>query len=42
MFNKYRVKLNKIYFVSLTEENLNNKVMKKNVLMGGTGFVVSI
>lgn len=40
MFNKYSVKLNKIYFVSLPEENLNNKVMKKNVLItGGTGFV---
>ena len=40
MFNKYRVKLNKIYFVSLNEWNLNNKVMKKNVLItGGTGFV---
>jgi uncharacterized protein (TIGR01777 family) len=40
MFNKYCVKLNKIYFVSLTEYNLNNKAMKKNVLItGGTGFV---
>lgn len=42
MFNKYSVKLNKIYVVSLTKENLNNKVMKKNVLItGGTGFVGS-
>ena len=40
MFNNYWVKLNKIYFVSLHEENLNNKVMKKNVLIsGGSGFV---
>jgi uncharacterized protein (TIGR01777 family) len=40
MFNNYSVKLNKIYFVSLPEKNINNKVMKKNVLItGGTGFV---
>jgi uncharacterized protein (TIGR01777 family) len=40
MFNDYSTKLNKIYFVSLPEEKLSNKVMKKNVLItGGTGFV---